>query len=113
MSELTPVPAEPRAGALVVRGARTHNLKGVDLTLPMAVAYVLAVGRARLCDEGELRAERQRYVTDQATQELVTDRTRGPFGHRAQQVPAAKTRIGLVCMDRRRHDPLPGIDATE
>ena len=62
-------------------------------------------GVAGLCDEGELRVERQRDVTDQATQELVPDRTRGPFGDRAKQVPAAKTRIGLVCMDRRRHEP--------
>ena len=34
MSELTPAAGGRPAGALVVRGARTHNLKGVDLTLP-------------------------------------------------------------------------------
>ena len=33
MSELTPAEDARPAGALVVRGARTHNLKGVDLTL--------------------------------------------------------------------------------
>src|SRR5437667_314863 len=35
MSDVTlPVPVEAGAGALVVRGARTHNLKGVDLSIP-------------------------------------------------------------------------------
>ena len=34
MSELTPLPSTERpSGTLVVRGARTHNLKNVDLTL--------------------------------------------------------------------------------
>ena len=33
MSELMPAEGVRPAGALVVRGARTHNLKGVDLTL--------------------------------------------------------------------------------
>src|SRR2546428_6312614 len=35
MSELTPSAAANRPpGALIVRGARTHNLKGVDLSIP-------------------------------------------------------------------------------
>src|SRR5580765_3042569 len=34
MSEPTPAPVSPSNGVLVVRGARTHNLKNVDLTIP-------------------------------------------------------------------------------
>jgi hypothetical protein len=75
--------------------------------------HVSAVGIARLGDEGELRVERQRDVTDQAAKELVADRARGPFGNDAEQVPAAEARVGLVGVDVKRHDPLPGTDATE
>jgi len=67
--------------------------------------YVLAVGLGGLCDEGELRIERERDVTDQAAKELVADRTRCPLGDSAKQVPAAKARIGLVCVGERRHEP--------
>src|ERR1019366_10555283 len=34
MPDSTLPPPERPAGALVIRGARTHNLKGVDLTIP-------------------------------------------------------------------------------
>ena len=68
---------------------------------------VLAVGLGGLGDEGELRVERERDVTDEAAKELVADRARGPLGDRAKQIPAAETRAGLVCVGERRHDPLP------
>ena len=68
---------------------------------------VLAIGLAGLGDEGELRVERERDVTNEAAKELVADRSRGPLGNRAKQIPAAEARIGLVCVGKRRHDPLP------
>ena len=56
--------------------------------------HVLARRVRGLCDEGELRAERQRDVTDQAAKELVPDRTRGSLGNGAKQVPAAELHAG-------------------
>jgi hypothetical protein len=83
---------------------RTRLAAGVvleRLVHPVAVVpaadhpHVLAVGLGGLCDEGELRGERQRDMTDQATEELVTHRTRGALGNRAKQVPTAEPRIGV------------------
>jgi hypothetical protein len=75
--------------------------------------YVLAVGLGGLGDEGELRFERDRHVADQASKELVADRTRGPFGDGTKQVSAAEPRAGPVGVGDRRHEPLePGIDAS-
>src|SRR4249920_2182060 len=66
MSELTPVPAEPRAGALVVRGARTHNLKGVDLTLPhrrlIVFTGVSGSGKSSLAFDTIYAEGQRRYV---------------------------------------------------
>src|SRR5262245_2616957 len=66
MSELTPVPAEPRAGALVVRGARTHNLKGVDLSLPhrqlIVFTGVSGSGKSSLAFDTIYAEGQRRYV---------------------------------------------------
>ena len=80
---------------------------------PLTTRTWSPVGIAGLRDEGELRVERQRDMTDQTAKELVADRARGPFGNGAKQVPAAEARVGLVGVDVKRHDPLPGTDATE
>jgi hypothetical protein len=56
---------------------------------------VLSAGVRGLGDERELRVERHREVTDEALEELVADRARGPFGDSAKQVPVYV----------RRHEP--------
>jgi len=65
---LDPTPAaEPRpAGALVVRGARTHNLKGVDLTLPhrqlIVFTGVSGSGKSSLAFDTIYAEGQRRYV---------------------------------------------------
>ncbi|HYN06897.1 MAG TPA: excinuclease ABC subunit UvrA [Vicinamibacterales bacterium] len=66
MSELTPAPDERPAGALVVRGARTHNLKGVDLTLAhrqlIVVTGVSGSGKSSLAFDTIYAEGQRRYV---------------------------------------------------
>ncbi len=66
MSELTPAADERRAGALVVRGARTHNLKGVDLTLPhrklIVFTGVSGSGKSSLAFDTIYAEGQRRYV---------------------------------------------------
>ena len=59
---------------------------------PLTTRTCSPSGSRGLRDERELRVERQRDVTDQAAKELVSDRTRGPLGNGAKQVPAAEPR---------------------
>jgi excinuclease ABC subunit A len=67
MSDSTPAPGSPRsAGSLVVRGARTHNLKGVDLTLPhrqlIVVTGVSGSGKSSLAFDTIYAEGQRRYV---------------------------------------------------
>ena len=66
MSELTPADDVRPAGALVVRGARTHNLKGVDLTIPhrqlIVVTGVSGSGKSSLAFDTIYAEGQRRYV---------------------------------------------------
>ena len=66
MSELTPPEDVRPAGALVVRGARTHNLKGVDLTLShrhlIVVTGVSGSGKSSLAFDTIYAEGQRRYV---------------------------------------------------
>jgi excinuclease ABC subunit A len=66
MSELTPAEDVRPAGALVVRGARTHNLKGVDLTLShrhlIVVTGVSGSGKSSLAFDTIYAEGQRRYV---------------------------------------------------
>src|SRR5688572_32329938 len=66
MSELTPADDVRPAGALVVRGARTHNLKGVDLTLRhrqlIVVTGVSGSGKSSLAFDTIYAEGQRRYV---------------------------------------------------
>jgi excinuclease ABC subunit A len=66
MSDFTPEPASQPAGALVVRGARTHNLKGVDLTLRhrtlVVITGVSGSGKSSLAFDTIYAEGQRRYV---------------------------------------------------
>jgi len=66
MSEPTPAPVSPSNGVLVVRGARTHNLKGVDLTLPhrrlIVFTGVSGSGKSSLAFDTIYAEGQRRYV---------------------------------------------------
>jgi excinuclease ABC subunit A len=66
MSEPTPAPVAPSNGVLVVRGARTHNLKGVDLTLPhrrlIVFTGVSGSGKSSLAFDTIYAEGQRRYV---------------------------------------------------
>ena len=66
MSESTPAPVAPTEAMLVVRGARTHNLKGVDLTLPhrrlIVFTGVSGSGKSSLAFDTIYAEGQRRYV---------------------------------------------------
>jgi excinuclease ABC subunit A len=66
MSDLTPRPGDHPAGSIVVRGARTHNLKGVDLTLPhrslVVFTGVSGSGKSSLAFDTIYAEGQRRYV---------------------------------------------------
>jgi excinuclease ABC subunit A len=66
MSEPTPAPVSPANAVLVVRGARTHNLKGVDLTLPhrrlIVFTGVSGSGKSSLAFDTIYAEGQRRYV---------------------------------------------------
>ena len=71
-----------------------------------------SAGITGLGDERKLRVEGQRDVTDEAVKELVSDGTCRSLRNRAEQIPAARSRLGPMSVDVRRQKPLPGIDVT-
>ncbi|HKV99804.1 MAG TPA: excinuclease ABC subunit UvrA [Vicinamibacterales bacterium] len=66
MSDSTPAPVAPTEATLVVRGARTHNLKGVDLTLPhrrlIVFTGVSGSGKSSLAFDTIYAEGQRRYV---------------------------------------------------
>jgi excinuclease ABC subunit A len=66
MSELSPGAADRSAGTLTVRGARTHNLKGVDLTLAhrelVVFTGVSGSGKSSLAFDTIYAEGQRRYV---------------------------------------------------
>jgi excinuclease ABC subunit A len=59
-------PAAPHSGAIVVRGARTHNLKNVDVTLPagklIVITGVSGSGKSSLAFDTIYAEGQRRYV---------------------------------------------------
>ena len=59
-------PAAPKSGAIVVRGARTHNLKNVDVTLPagqlIVITGVSGSGKSSLAFDTVYAEGQRRYV---------------------------------------------------
>jgi len=72
-------------------------------------AHMLSGRVVGLGDERELRVERQRDVADEAAKELVADGSGGALGDRAEQIPAAEPRSGLIGVDGRWHEPAPRL----
>jgi hypothetical protein len=93
------------AARLAVRVVLERLVHPVSAVPAADHADMLSGGVRGLRDEGELRVERERDVTNQATQELVADRAGGALGKGAEQVPVAEPRTGLIGVERGRHEP--------
>jgi len=95
-----------RLAAGVVREGLVHPVAGVPAADDPHVLSGRVVG---LGDEGELRVERERDVPDEPAKELVPDGSGGALADRAQQIPAAEPRSGLIGVDGRWHEPAPRL----
>ena len=65
-SEMAATSSEPRRGQIVIRGARTHNLKNVDLTIPprslVVMTGVSGSGKSSLAFDTIYAEGQRRYV---------------------------------------------------
>src|SRR5688500_20316572 len=85
------------AADLVVRGARTHNLKNVDVTLPtgklIIVTGVSGSGKSSLAFDTIYAEGQRRYVEPlSAYARHVLERTEKPDGDRLEGIRAASAR---------------------